>query len=126
MAKASFFGLRAILDIKDIKKTFSKIASTDLLKMRDGERIADSAISLILWERQAGGEQIFSNSEVLDGVHSVSVYNPAERISYYTRRGNKYIERSVKHGFKTVLSLVKGFLPKIVITILEIIFKLIK
>jgi len=102
------------IDIETVKKAFEGISSADLLKIRDGERITDSAISVVLWERQKAGEVIFVDPQ----------YEPDERIAYYTTRGNKYVGLTVTHGADVVLGLLSKFLPAVVIDLIKLIFNL--
>jgi len=103
-----------IIDIEEVSKQFAGMSSGDLLKLRDGGRIPDSAISMELWKRQAAGEKIFTDTN----------YIPEERIKYYTDRGNKYISYTQTSGVTKVLELLGTFLPGIFVQIIKSIFHL--
>lgn len=102
------------INIEEVAKQLDGIDSDTLKKTRDGERIYDSAASLVLWRRQAKGEKVFTGTD----------YDPEERIKYYTERGNKYVKRTVSHGVQKVLDLLGQVLPGKVIEIIKVIFKL--
>lgn len=104
-----------VIDIEDVKKQFEGINSGELKAMRDGLRVADSAMSLVLWDRQGKGEKVFENTE----------YEAPERLEHYTERGNKYLGRTVSHGVEAVLDLLGKFLPGKVIDIIKIILKIV-
>lgn len=85
------------------------------VQARDVLRAIVDQLSIEIWEDVRDGKFTFTNSK----------YTWQERLPHYEKQLETHKGKAINHGIDTVLDIVVNFLPKNIVTLVKMVFKII-